>query len=264
MSIIIPFGILFPYIRILHQKNMSNSTEEFIDFLFDVHGGLDQWNSFSKLTAQLKIGGLTWSVKGHEGKLDNVNFEMYLRRQEASFSPFILENQRSVFTPDRVAIQSFGGKVLKELFNPRETFEGHEIQTPWNKMQLIYFSSYATWSYLVTQFLFRWPGFQVSEIEPWDENGEQWRRLVVIFPEYLAYHSKKQIYYFDDSGHLKRHDYWPEILGGAAATQYTENYCTFNGINIGTSRKVFILNEDNSIQPEPVLVTLEIENLNFS
>lgn len=243
---------------------MSYKTEEFIDFLFDVHGGLQQWNSFSKLTAHLKIGGLTWSIKGHEGKLRDVDFEIYLRKQEARFSPFILENQRSVFTPDRVAIESFGGKVLKESFNPRDTFDGHEIHTPWNKMQLIYFSSYTTWSYLVTPFIFRWPGFEVTEIEPWEENGEQWRRLEVIFPEYLAYHSKRQVYYFDDKGHLKRHDYWPEILGGAAATQYTYNYRTFDGISFGTSRKVFILNEDNSVQQEPVLVTLEIEKLALS
>lgn len=243
---------------------MRYQTEEFIEFLLDAHGGVEQWNNYSKLTAKLKIGGVTWTVKGHEGKLSDVNFEMDLRTQKASFYPFLAENQRSVFTPQQVSIESFGGKVLKELDKPRATFAGHEIQTPWTKMQLIYFSSYATWSYLMTPFLFRWPGFEVKETEPWTENGERWRRLEVIFPENLAYHSRKQVYYFDDLGQLRRHDYWPEILGGAAATQYTYHYRSFNGINIGTSRKVFILNEDHTFQPEPVLVTLEIEDLSFS
>lgn len=243
---------------------MNKNTDELFELVLNAHGGLERWNTFTKLSAKLKIGGVTWAVKGHEGALSDVQFDMSIHNQSASFSPFISSGQRSVFTKDRVAIESFGGKVLKELYDPRASFVGHQIQTPWNKLQLIYFSSYATWSYLVSPFLFTWPGFELKELEPWQESGETWRRLEVIFPDGLAYHSKRQIYHYDQHGLLRKHDYWPDILGGAAATQYTYNYQDFDGIKVGISRKVFILNEDYTHQPEPVLVTLDIETLSFS
>ena len=39
------------------------------------------------------------------------------------------------------------------------------------------------WNYLTAPFVFVAPGVQAREIEPWQEDGETWRRLAVTFPE---------------------------------------------------------------------------------
>ena len=67
------------------------------------------------------------------------------------------------------------------------------------------------WTYLTQPFTFALPGFQTSELEPWDEAGQRWRRLRVAWPSYLATHSTEQTLYFGEDGLLARHDYEVEI-----------------------------------------------------
>jgi len=64
---------------------------------------------------------------------------------------------------------------------------------------------------LNTPFLFAMPGVGTEEIEPWEENGETWRRLKATFPPGVATHSTVQTFYFDQTGLLKRHD-WSKAL----------------------------------------------------
>ena len=60
------------------------------------------------------------------------------------------------------------------LLQPRESFKGHAVDTPWTRLQLAYFVGYAMWTYLNTPFLFALDGVKMEEIEPWRENGETW------------------------------------------------------------------------------------------
>jgi hypothetical protein len=66
---------------------------------------------------------------------------------------------------------------------------------------------YALWTYLTQPFLYTYPGFAVQEIEPWEEDGEDWRRLKVIFPDTIASYTRAQVSYFGTDGLLRRHDY---------------------------------------------------------
>src|SRR3546814_15461964 len=66
---------------------------------------------------------------------------------------------------------------------------------PWDSQHIIYFSGYAIWTYLTTPFLFARPGFEVQEIDPWDGEGEVWRRLRVKFPPDVPSHSAEQTFY---------------------------------------------------------------------
>jgi hypothetical protein len=91
------------------------------------------------------------------------------------------------------------------------------------------------------------------------------KRLRVTFTDYLARHAKEQIYYFDKTGLLKRHDYVAEaITKERTATHYSADYKEFAGIMIGTRRRIYILNPDGSHYPEPLLVSLDIEEVLFS
>ena len=53
---------------------------------------------------------------------------------------------------------------------------------------------------LTQPFTFTLPGFETTELAPWEEAGERWRRLRVIWPSYLATHSSEQTLYFNDDG----------------------------------------------------------------
>src|SRR2546427_5673655 len=78
----------------------------------------------------------------------------------------------SRFEPQRVALEDTHGHVLEELLQPRSSFKGHSLETPWNDLQLAYFAGCAMWTYLNTPFLLVRPGVESEEIEPWQEAGE--------------------------------------------------------------------------------------------
>jgi hypothetical protein len=75
---------------------------------------------------------------------------------------------------------------------PRQSFNGHTLQTPWTDLQLAYFAGCAMWTYLNFPFLLAWPGVASEELSPWKEDGASWRRLAVHFPDSIATHSSKQ------------------------------------------------------------------------
>jgi hypothetical protein len=80
-----------------------------------------------------------------------------------------------------------------------------------------YFASEALWTYLTSPFLYTYPGFESEEIEPWHENGEEWRGLKVTFPDHIASHTKTQITHFGPNGLMRHRNYAVNILGGTPA-----------------------------------------------
>jgi hypothetical protein len=163
------------------------------------HGGLDRFNQFKTVSASLVNGGTLWSVKRQAGVL-NTHVTVDLHQEHASFALSTLPNHRAVFTPERVAVETNEGVVVAERANPRAAFAGHTLETPWDNLDRFYFSGYAMWTYLTVTFCLTWSGFEVAEIEPWQEENEIWRRLAVTFPPYLASHNKQQTFFFGADG----------------------------------------------------------------
>lgn len=58
-----------------------------------------------------------------------------LHREWASVQPFGAPDQRTDFTPERVAIEKLDGRVVAERANPRASFNGHVLETPWDPLQ---------------------------------------------------------------------------------------------------------------------------------
>ena len=74
------------------------------------------------------------------------------------------------------------------------------FETPWDLLHAAYFDGYALWTYVTQPFLYSYPDFVVEEIEPWQENGELWRRLKVTFPEGMAYHNRDRSHTLGPTG----------------------------------------------------------------
>ncbi len=244
---------------------MKASTQELVNKVIEAHGGLKNAGKFQTVKLNANIGGAVWSVKGHENALADVEFTGSLTQQKASWKNLFHPGFTSAFEPSRVALFDEKGSLLEELNNPKESFKGHTVETPWTKAQLVYFSSYATWNYATAPYNFLVPGVQINQLEEWNEKGEIFQRLEVIYPDGFATHSKRQVFYFDANGLLKRHDYWPEVLGGSSAVQIIENHKNFDGIVTGTKRNIYVLNDaDNSYSTDLVLVSIDILNVSFA
>ena len=105
---------------------------------------------------------------------------------------------------------------------------------------------------------------QTSELEPWDEAGQRWRRLRVAWPSYLATHSTEQTLYFDDEGLLARHDYDVEISGGTSAAHYVSDYDDVAGIRLPTKHRIFPRTPDGQSLAEPLVVSIDLREIAFT
>ena len=235
-----------------------------LQLTIDAHGGLERWRRFEHVSARLRNGGVLWTLKNHQGVFDDVNVRVALRREWASHSPFLEANLRTSFEPHRVAIETTDGRVVEQRLQPRDSFVGHGLDTPWDRLQLAYFAGYAMWTYLTTPFLFVMDGVATEELEPWPENGEMWRRLKVTFPQSIATHSTVQIFYFGSDGLLRRHDYDAEVLGGTSAAHYVHEYHEVSGIMVPASRRVLGRRPDGTSTPDPLIVTIDLSEVEFT
>ena len=237
---------------------------ELATLAMDAHGGLARWRELKTVSARLVQGGVLWKLKGHDGTMGDIHLTVDLRTEKASHWPFERANRHTSFRPDRIAIETSDGDVVEERFNPRESFKDHRLETPWDRLQLAYFAGYAMWTYLNTPFLFALPGVTTEEIEPWQENGEVWRCLRATFAPAVATHSKVQTFYFDPQGLLKRHDYDVEVSAGAAAAHYVSDLKQFSGITVPTRRRVFGRAADGKAVPTPLLVSIDLSEIEFT
>ncbi|MFT4439071.1 hypothetical protein [Caballeronia sp. 15715] len=227
----------------------------------EAHGGLQRWKQFKMLNAHASIGGGIWALKGKPEVFSDTHIDVDLRRQHVEYSPFGEAGQHSVYEPTGTAIVKDDGRVVEKRDFPRTAFGGHHLMTPWDDHHLIYFSGYAIWTYLTTPFLFTEPGFESEELEPWLENGQEWRRLKVVFPANVASHCEEQTFYFDSKGLLRRHDYSVDVIGGSSSANYATDHKDFGGIVFPTKRRVYARGPDNRPLLDRVAVAIDLHDI---
>ncbi|GAA2440278.1 hypothetical protein [Streptomyces glaucus] len=232
--------------------------------VLDAHGGRARWEEAHRITARQFFGGALWGMKGHPGALDGVDVTVGLRREHVSQKPFFDAGHHTSFSPGRVAVEDSDGKVVEELLDPRASFAGHDLMTPWSRLQLAYFSGSAMWTYLAEPLSLTFPGVRTEEIGPWTEDGEKFRRLRVVFPESIATLSTEQTLYVDSSGLIRRRDYSVEIAGGTPAAHYVSGHQEVSGLVVPTTRMIYSRDENGHRVPEPLVVSVRLEDVAVS
>lgn len=234
---------------------------ELVKLAIEAHGGLERWNQYSSISAHLIQGGALWGLKGKAGVLDDVTVTVSLRKQWASHAPFGAPGVRSSFEKDRIALEDRDGAVLQELKDPRASFSGHTLETPWNDLQLAFFAGCAMWTYLNVPFVLARPDVISKELSIWNERGETWRRLEVVYPEMLEVFSKKQTLYFAENGELRRMDYGVEIVGNTPGAHYVSDYVEVSGLRFPTRRRIYPRTADGSSLAEPLVVSIDLDKV---
>ncbi|MBV7507907.1 hypothetical protein ABES02_01380 [Neobacillus pocheonensis] len=237
---------------------------ELLAKVIDAHGGLDRWKSYHSLTATIVTGGGLWPLKGLIQDPYPREMTVELHSEIASITPFGQPDWKTAFTPDRIAIETLSGDVIREQDNPRTLFANHTMNTPWDPLHRAYFNGYAMWTYLTTPFFMTMTGFEVSEIPSWKEGNETWRGLRVTFPDHIASHSKEQDFYFDADLLVRRHDYINEVAGGIPSAQYIDDYIEVQGFRYPTKRRMYLRGPNMEPVRDLLFVSIDLSNFRFS
>src|SRR5215470_8187911 len=139
------------------------SEENMNKLLADAIGGLERWKRLATVETHVATGGELHRLK-QTPSTGQLHFTIKTVEQMSSVvipGANGIPDKRSVMRPDRVTLETLEGKVLAELNDPRQSFAGHNLDTPWDPLQRLYSGSYAMWMYLTTPFSLAVEGAQV-------------------------------------------------------------------------------------------------------
>ena len=241
---------------------MGSVMNDLLSLVLTAHGGLDRWNELNHLAAHASITGATWSLKGRPDVLRDVDIQADTH-QERLIVKFPGKNRRSIFEPNLIVIETEDAKPLDVRNNPKSSFAGHTAETAWDDIHVAYFSGEALWTYFTFPFLLTSRGVVTEEVTPWQENGEQWRRLQVQYPENIVTHNRLATAYFGDDGLLRRYDYTVDVLGGNMAANYASDYKNVDGVAVPMKRRVYRRDANQHAVPQPVLIAIDISEMSF-
>ena len=227
------------------------------------HGGMERWNRHEKVDATIVSGGGLFPLKGVPQDSNPRRMTVWLHEQRSSVLPYGAPDQRTMFTSDRIAIEKLNGTLVTERFSPRDSFAGHQMNTPWDPLHRAYFNGEALWTYLTTPFLLAMDRVRIEETASWRERAETWRVLRAYFPGSIETHCLVQDFFFGEDLLLRRHDYSVNIAGGFRAAQLTSDYVEANGIRLPTKRRAYTRGPDRRPISEMLIVAIDIGEVTF-
>jgi hypothetical protein len=224
------------------------------------HGGGDLWEGASEIGLEISSGGLAFASKLQGHAVRAVQAHISTEGQHVVFAPYPRPGQRGVLEQGgTVRIETDEGGLVEARENARSAFSDLRHKLWWDRLDILYFATCALWTYVSTPFVFARADYEVREIDPWTEGGVQWRRLAARFPDHVHTHSREQVFYVDEEGLIRRHDYTAEPIGGwAKAANYSFEHRSFDGLVVPTVRRVYPRRADNRPRPRPLLVWIEL------
>ena len=239
------------------------SATEIIDKAIAAAGGEELWESRREVSVRFWSGGIAFASKW-QSPVKGGLIRVATTGQRAVGEDYPEDDHTGVFEKGGVRIEDSDGSTIAERANARKAFS--TMRSPrhllwWDRLDMLYFAGYAFWTYLSVPFVLNRPGYEVEELEPWEENGETWLPLKVTFPEEVDTHSREQVFYFDSEDFLiRRNDYTAEPFGRwARAAHYCSEHEEIDGFVIPTKRRVYPRAPGGRHLPGPLLVKLDLK-----
>jgi len=85
---------------------------ELLAKVIDAHGGLERWTKCEKVEATIVSGGGLFPLKGVLQDSNPRRMTAWLHEERSSVLPFGAPDQRTMFTPDRIAIEKLDGTLV--------------------------------------------------------------------------------------------------------------------------------------------------------
>jgi hypothetical protein len=166
------------------------------------------------------------------------SFEVFPHERRTVFDGFPSAGRQAIFNHGNLEIPLGNGQNFV-LENARKAYHGFHRLARWQDRDALYFFGYALSGYLSFPFVF--PVFELVSVSTYKTRNETWDVLTVDFPEDFDSHCRRQSFYFDASGLLRRNDYHAQIISRIAmGAHYSFEYNLVNGIEVALQRRVFV------------------------
>jgi hypothetical protein len=224
------------------------------------HGGADRWRRAEAIEGAFSSGGLAFASRLQPFALRGLRVSVAPHRRVLGLTDYCKPGWQGIWTPDKVEIRDTGDRTVASRSSPRASLMRASRKLFWDKLDLLYFAGYALWNYLSFPFLLLEPGVSPVDGGTTGETGQRW--LKVRFDEALPTHSPVQVFHFDRSGLLLRHDYTADVIGRFAAAA---NFCgrseSIDGLRFYTRRRVLPRLPGGRVLAAPTLVWIRLDGL---
>ncbi len=201
------------------------------------HGGWAAWQSLRAIAVQPRrlTGMLPW-LKG-SGRTFHLppRAEVHPHDERAVFFDYPAPGGTGTFERGRLTLADARGVVSVE--NGRDAFRGWRKLRRWQPAGALYFFGYALTHYHSLPFtLGRGRPLGLRRVR---QDGRILTGVEVELPPELHTHSRRQTFYFDTDGLLRRHDYVADIVGAwARGAHLWRDFVTVAGLQMATTRHV--------------------------
>jgi hypothetical protein len=203
------------------------------------HGGWDAWRSLQTLIVEpRRLSGMLPWLKGY-GRSFRLpsRAEIVPHAGTAIFHDYPNAGARGAFERGRVTLTDASGAVAASTPNGRSVFRGWRKLRRWSPGDALYFFGYALTHYHGLPFTLG-QGRPLS-IHRISYDGRILTGVDVELPADLHTHSRRQAFYFEEDGLLRRHDYVADIVGAwARGAHFWTDFVTVSGLEMPRVRHV--------------------------
>jgi hypothetical protein len=223
----------------MRQETMPAEAAALLERAIERHGGRAAWDALRCVTfAPRKLGGMLPVLKGI-GRTFPVppRIDVYPHEYRAVFHDYPAAGQRGIFTAGAIELLDAVGAVIDSNGNGRARFAGLRKWRRWAPADALYFFGYALTHYCGLPFTLT--EGRVLSFGRGRADGRELTYIDVELPATLHTHCRRQAFYFDDDGLLRRHDYVADIAGWfARGAHLWRDFVTAHGIPIPRVRHV--------------------------
>jgi hypothetical protein len=224
-----PFGPSSPW---------TGEARALLERAIDRHGGWPAWRGAGGVALRLEaLGGLVPEHKGlGETFPTPTRLEVWPRRGIVVMHDFPVPGRRGVFSGGEVRLFD-GDTLLEARADARTSFGGARKRRRWAPLDALYFFGYALAHYHSLPFSLA--SARPLQVQRARSAGRALTGVAVELPAALHTHCRRQTFFFDDEGLLRRHDYVAEIVGWwARGAHRWDDYVDAGGVLVARRRHV--------------------------
>ncbi len=229
--------------------------------IFSAHGGT-RWQQVGEIMACVSMGGWDFASRLQLQPLRDTEVTVSTSAPEVLFAPYPRRGTVGRFSPERVAIEDEQGRCLRERTAPGAVFRSLKQRLRWDEFDVLYYAGVLLWETLNLPFLLSRDDVELTELEPWVQDGVRWSRLSVRYPPSWPGLSQVQTFYSDAAGLLQRVDYGSAFdMGWLGLSQVFERHESFGGLVYPTRQTLYPRLMNGPLWRLTALVWIELDDL---
>jgi hypothetical protein len=202
------------------------------------HGGWAAWRRLTGFSLGLRaLRGRLPELKGLGDTFSTpTRVEVWPQRGVVVMHDYPVAGRRGVFSNGQVQLLD-GETILEARADPRPSFTGARKWRRWSPLDALYFFGYALAHYHSLPFSLA--AARPLGVRRARSAGRDLTGVAVELPESLHTHCRRQAFFFDEEGLLRRHDYVADIVGWwARGAHRWEDFIEVSGFPVARTRHV--------------------------